>query len=143
MKTTYSTFEICEVLELPYERFRQWQRKGDVTSMVEAQGQGSRAALSRQDAYRIEQYRRLVELGYKRSVAAQFINELKDEDLEKNNYVVYSIEIVDSNAKIFPKFFINKKSTFEFLDSYKWKEVHLINLGNLKNSIDSALAEKS
>ena len=139
-KFSCSTFDYCEVTDIPYQRFRQWIRKGDIELSIEAQGQGTKGRLSFFDACRAEQYRRLIDSGFKRNVAATFIKEMSDDLLEKNSYIIYSIETEKDTFKIYPKFFKDKKSALNHLNSCEWTDVRLLNLSNLKREVASTFS---
>jgi hypothetical protein len=141
MEATFSTFATCESLNIDYQRFRQWTRKGDIKLSEEATGHGTKAKVSRYDAYRIEKYRQLIESGYRRNVAKIFVEKLEDDEIKANDFVLYAIELEEDGPRVYPRFFKDKKSAIEHLHTYTFTDVSLFDLGNLKSKVDSALAK--
>lgn len=141
MEPTFSTFATCECLDIDYQRFRQWHRRGDIKLAEEAMGHGTKAKVSKYDCYRIEKYRQLIDSGFKRDVAKKFIEQLSDDELKKNNFVTYVIELSDGDVTIYARFFKDKKSAFEHLNLYEFTDVNLFDLANLKNKVDRALSK--
>ena len=87
----FSTFDIQKGLELPQERLRQWLKNEYIVPAVPAKGQGTRASFTKTDCYRVELFRRLVDSGLKREIAAKFLGTLTDDDLKNKATAVYNI----------------------------------------------------
>lgn len=91
MKTTFSTFEIMKALGIPRERLREWMKRDFIKPTISADGQGTRAVFSRQDAYGVELFRQLLERGLARDKARLFVKFFHDkvkEDIARNNYLI-------------------------------------------------------
>jgi hypothetical protein len=141
MGPTFSTFATCESLDIDYQRFAQWRRKGYIEIEKEA-GRGTKAELSKYDAYRIERFRQLIDEGWKRDAARKFIDQLSDEVLKNQDFMLYRTELKGHEVTVYANFFEDKKSALKHLGSYTFTEVSLFDLGNLKRNVDKALPER-
>ena len=139
--TTFTTFATCEHLDIDYQRFAQWRRKGYIEIEKEA-GHGTKAELSKYDAYRIERFCQLIDSGWKRDAARKFIDQLSNAVLKKNNFMLYATELKGDEVTVYAKPFKDKKSALEHLSSYPFTDVSLFDLGNLKRKVDASLPER-
>lgn len=74
MKTSYTTFDIEKALKIPKERLREWIIRGYVKpSVQQATGQGTKALFSLNDVYGIALFRRLIDSGFSRESAAEYV----------------------------------------------------------------------
>ena len=69
-RSAFSSNHVAKALNIEPERLRQWIRLGFVTPNTPAKGQGSKGIFTRGDVYRVELFRRLLDLGIARSYAA-------------------------------------------------------------------------
>ncbi|MCX5804183.1 MAG: hypothetical protein NTU69_11750 [Proteobacteria bacterium] len=98
-RTEFTTYDIQKALNLPRERFRDWINRGFVAPSVAAEGSGTKAIFTIQDVYGVALFRDLIEHGYSRDVASDyvkaFMKQLKKEkdnpDYEKTAYILYRV----------------------------------------------------
>jgi len=140
MLVTFSSFSVCDVIEVPHERFRQWLRRGDVEATTPAEGQGTRAEFTAPDIYRAELFKRLVDSGYRREVAAGVVKQI-DHDSIGGNILVYSVEAQKDETKFFARTFADFKQAVEFMESYPWREVRVLNLAGLRRDMDNRIKD--
>jgi hypothetical protein len=141
MGKTYSTFQVCEALDIEKGRFRQWMMLRHIKPTVEAEGKGTRAEFTAADGVRVEIYKWQIDSGFFRDVAVQFIDGLTDEDLMHKNAVVYAIEFKAGTAKAYPRCFDRIEDAIEHLKSYTWRGVHLLNLKNVRDHVRKSLKD--
>ena len=139
---TFSTFEICEALEIPHERLRQWLKLGFIIPLIPAQGQGTRAEFSKADVYGIALFNELVGFGWKREVAARcFKGYVKLDKFDKWEF----IGLVMKKGR--EPFLINYEDIDTLLTVMKshaddWHQIHVINFGILKEAVDEKLTKE-
>jgi len=80
MEQYFTTKDIRERLGIPVQRHRVWVQEGWITPSVPSSGQGKSAKYSKQDIYGIALFRELIEGGFKREVAGEYINYLQSLD---------------------------------------------------------------
>jgi DNA-binding transcriptional MerR regulator len=159
MKNEFSTFDVIKALKIPRERLRQWMNLGFITPTIAADGQGTKAIFTRQDAYRIELFRKLLEIGLQRKLAGQFIESYKEprgSHLRGESYLVirlgtrtnrpagkygtyFSKCIASSDQKIDLKtgFIDDEALSAEFDD--QWDYIQIVNLKRLEAATDRLL----
>lgn len=92
MRNEYSTLDIVKALEIPRERLRDWMNKGFIKPTIPAEGQGTRAVFTRSDVYAVALFQNLIEVGFKRSQASDFIYKLeKIGGTERTNLIMCPI----------------------------------------------------
>jgi hypothetical protein len=79
MRDEFSTLDIVKALKIPRERIRDWMNRGFVTATVSAEGQGTKAIFTRDDVYGVALFRRLVDYGFSREVAGNFVRAFADQ----------------------------------------------------------------
>jgi hypothetical protein len=107
-RTEFSTLDIGKALHIPRERLRDWMNRGFIKPTVIAAGQGSRAGFTLSDVYGIAFFRTLVESGFSREVAADyvrlFLEREKDEpDHQKTVRIVFKIMGKQISIMTFPR----------------------------------------
>jgi len=78
MRNEFSTFDIVKALGIPRERLKDWMNNGFVKPTIPAEGQGTKAIFTRVDLYLTELFRDLLNKGFKRGIAADFIRKISD-----------------------------------------------------------------
>ncbi len=73
-KKYFSTFDIERILKIRRDRLYEWLRGGFIKPTVKASGRGTKAAFIRDDLYRVQLFRMLLNLGMTRNLAATFID---------------------------------------------------------------------
>ena len=66
-----STFDVMNVLGVKRECLRAWMSEGFITPSKQAEGQGTKAEFSLLDLCNVAKFQMLIDMGYKRSVAAR------------------------------------------------------------------------
>ncbi|MBW1716551.1 MAG: hypothetical protein JRJ77_12135 [Deltaproteobacteria bacterium] len=86
MQEKYSTLDICKILDIPRERFREWQVRGFIEpSIQKAEGQGTKALFSRFDLYYIALFKHLIEkCRLPRENAAIFLRKFKEKTIDRH-----------------------------------------------------------
>lgn len=159
MKNEFSTFDVIKALKIPRERLRQWMNLGFIKPTIAADGQGTKAIFTRQDAYRIELFQKLLEIGLQRKLAGQFIEKYdeprgnhrwgesylvirlgartnRDEDKYGTYFTKY---IASDDQKIdLVKGFIDDEDIAADFDE-QWDYIQIINLKRLEKATDRLL----
>ena len=71
---TYSTLDIERDLGIPRVRLREWTVRGFISPSHPSPGQGKKAEFSRWDVYCVALFKELVEIGFSRKLAGNFIS---------------------------------------------------------------------
>lgn len=142
----YSTSDVCRILSVSPERLREWMiRKFVEPSIQKAKGQGTRAEFSIDDLYRIALFKELIENGFSRETAANYIKLISSVDLEdvdmicimRNNEKPDDMDIIIAN----PPFGVGKIQTGLFKGRPDWDFNFNINLEKIKKTVTAKLAE--
>lgn len=105
----YSTLKISRLLKINFETLRQWFKLGyitlDTTVDIPSRGQGCRAAISLETAYRIYLFSLLTTSGLSRSVASEIVHDRKiyqvnPISLDSNFTLLLSAEVVPQFKKL-------------------------------------------
>jgi hypothetical protein len=77
-KESYSTMEICSLLAIRKECLRVWLDEGYIEpSIQKGIGPGTKHIFSKTDVFDIEMFRRLVNLGLSRELAAEVVRKTR------------------------------------------------------------------
>jgi hypothetical protein len=72
-KKEFSTFQVMKILKVRRERLREWMSQGFISPMLSAKGAGTKAIFSIVDVYKVAVFKRLVDAGLNRRIAAKWI----------------------------------------------------------------------
>jgi hypothetical protein len=161
---SYTTTDIIRGLGIPRERLRDWISRGFVRASVPAPGQGLAAEFSLWDVYRIELFRNLVDGGFDRKVASEFLKVLRSDENEKwkTAYIIFRREgeeiipmtiakganwsldlkggrigVTGSPAYVDVRQLRNTK-----FDPTAWDNIYLVNFEKIRESVDRNLSKQ-
>jgi DNA-binding transcriptional MerR regulator len=159
MKDEFTTFDIIKALKIPRERLREWMKLGFIKPTIAADGQGTKALFSRQDAYRVELFRRLIQIGLQRKLAAQFIESYNEPrgnhrwgesylcirlgarktkpEYKYGTYFTKYIASDDQKIDLVKGFIDDEALAAEFDD--RWDYIQIVNLKRLEAATDRML----
>ena len=164
MKNEFSTFDLIKALKIPRERLREWMKRGYVHPSRKAEGQGDKASFTQDDVYSVELFRRLVDFGFSRDLAGEFVTEFitrerKEPPRQKTEFIIFRIAKdkistqtlvagswkwdINSGSILLDRIPLAKikgPSGKPFYHSGGWDQIHMINYGTLKNEVDEALS---
>lgn len=75
-RAKYSTLQICRILNIKRERFRDWMEQEHIKPTLPVSDYSLRAGFTYSDIFGIAIFKMLVEKGYKRSLVAKIMSEL-------------------------------------------------------------------
>ena len=100
MKNEYTTQDIITALEIPRERLKWWIKDSFIKPTKPAKGQGKKAIYDIRDVYGVSLFRELVDRGFKRNVASEFVEEFTNwTDIESVKFIVFRFEPNINNKK--------------------------------------------
>lgn len=118
LKQEFSTFDIVKKLNIPRERLREWMKRGFIKPTVKASGVGTKAIFTLQDVYKILLFKHLIEIGFIREIAANFIKDLDILELLSGDYIGFRIgkdRVPWANTNIV-YFFMNRHQVLHISD---------------------------
>ena len=76
-ETEFTTFDIQKKLGIPIGRLKEWTKRGFITpSIQKANGRGTKAIFSREDLSYIVSFNLLVNRGFSRALASEYLKKL-------------------------------------------------------------------
>jgi len=99
MKEEFSTFDVCEALNIPRERLRDWMVRGFVVPSVQADGAGTRALFDRIDVYLVSLFENLIEGGFPRKTASLFVEYIRIDKSTRSKLPKIDFIIAKRNSK--------------------------------------------
>jgi hypothetical protein len=162
MRDDFSTFDVMKALGIPRERLREWMDRSFVKPTTPAQGQGSRASFTRDAVYGVSLFRLLVDYGFSRAVAGDFVGQfLSLPDHQEAGYLFlrvsvgpqgagrksilaidrgdYSIHLKTGQTDDMKELAQVEKNKTLALSDTRWKIIFLVNLETLRQDVDGAL----
>jgi len=156
MKNDFSTIDIQNALKIPRERFRQWLDMGFVKPSIPAAGPGTRASFTRTDVYRVEIFIYLITRGFKRNIAARFIEGLTSEEYFDCDYFLlrresaamigfvclksrYWLVDLDQGTLYRADDAEKKRENAAFKPTEEWNDMFILNFKNLRELVDRKL----
>ena len=151
----YSTIDISKALKIKRERLREWMIREFVKPSLPANNKGTIAIFTRDDVISVALFQKLVDIGFKREAAAEYIDQMikanlvgavsflvmqyvvKDEEPVINIVSQLGNELelkIESNGNIL----LNK---FQESIPESWEGIHIINMLNLEKKVDAALSK--
>jgi len=143
--------------------------RGFVHPTRQAKGQGDKAVFTREDVYALALFRRLVDFGFSRKLAGEFISgftrrERNEPPYQKSEFIIFRIKgdkisvqtlahgvaegiypyLLDINSGSIlvdriPLAKIKKASGEPFIHLEEWDQIHMVNYHALKKEVDEAL----
>lgn len=118
LKQEFTTFDIIKRLQIPRERLREWMKRGFIEPTTSASGVGTKAVFTLQDVYKILLFKHLIEIGFMREVAADFIRNLDLVELLSGDYIGFRVgkdKVPWSNTNVV-YFFMNRHQVLQISD---------------------------
>jgi len=158
IEALYSTLDIVKALNIPRERLRDWMTRGFIKPSLPSTGKGTIAIFTKADIFGVALFGRLLEKGFKREVAAEYIEMVLSHNLYKAlNLILFKsvirdgervVDIEEQIGKGPLKVEIDEKGNakiisgpFENPIAEEWEDIHILNVGNLFKEVDVALSD--
>jgi hypothetical protein len=157
--TSFSTLDIGRALDIPRERLRDWMNRRFVQPTVNATGQGRKAVFTRSDVYGIAFFRTLIESGFSREVAADYVRlflerEKNEPDHQKTVRIVFKIRVKHISVMTFPRTegkWMDLETGWTKMEETgalppegwrdkDWQMIQIVNFEALCKKVDAALA---
>lgn len=157
---TFTTTDIIQCLKIPRERLRDWISRGFVNPSVPAPGQGKAAEFSIWDVYRIELFRVLIDGGFSRTTAAEFVKVVPEGDDENGpvSYIMFrregdeirsftvlrgagalSVDLAGGRIGVGPHGYFDPRQIKDSkFDPENWDNLHLVNFEKIRKTVDMA-----
>ena len=154
----YSTLDIVKALNIPRERLRDWMIRGFIKPSLPSTGKGTIAVFTKADVFGVALFGKLLEKGFKREMAAEYIEMVLSQNIYKAlNFILFKsvirngkrvVEIEEQIGKSSLKVEIDEKGNakvisgpFENPIAEEWEDIHILNVGNLFKEVDAALTD--
>lgn len=140
----YSTFDVCRIVGVSKERFREWIIREYVRPSRPADGQGTRAEFSINDVYRIAIFKNLIENGFSREKASKYIKSMTKDNLDNINsimFIQHNVGSSDSKIECLPLSEIDEIQTSIIEASPDWDSFFIVNLQKIKKAVTVKLTE--
>lgn len=154
----YSTLDIVKALNIPRERLRDWMIRGFIKPSLPSTGKGTIAVFTKADVFGVALFGKLLEKGFKREMAAEYIEMVLSQNIYKAlNFILFKslirdgkrvVEIEEQIGKSSLKVEIDEKGNakvisgpFENPIAEEWEDIHILNVGNLFKEVDAALSD--
>ena len=154
----YSTLDIVKALNIPRERLRDWMIRGFIKPSLPSTGKGTIAVFTKADVFGVALFGKLLEKGFKREMAAEYIEMVLSQNIYKAlNFILFKslirdgkrvVEIEGQMGKSSLKVEIDEKGNakvisgpFENPIAEEWEDIHILNVGNLFKEVDAALTD--
>jgi hypothetical protein len=154
----YSTLDIVKALNIPRERLRDWMTRGFIKPSLPSTGKGTIAVFTKADVFGVALFGKLLEKGFKREMAAEYIEMVLSQNIYKAlNFILFKsvirngkrvVEIEEQIGKSSLKVEIDEKGNakvisgpFENPITEEWEDIHILNVGNLFKEVDAALID--
>jgi hypothetical protein len=154
----YSTLDIVKALDIPRERLRDWMTRGFIKPSLPSTGKGTIAIFTKADIFGVALFGKLLEKGFKREMAAEYIEMVVGQKLYGSlNFILFKSVIRDDKRVIDVEYQIGKgplkveidkkgnakviSGSFENPITEEWEDIHILNVGNLFKEVDAALTD--
>ena len=154
----YSTLDIVKALNIPRERLRDWMIRGFIKPSLPSTEKGTIAVFTKADVFGVALFGKLLEKGFKREMAAEYIEMVLSQNIYKAlNFILFKslirdgkrvVEIEEQIGKSSLKVEIDEKGNakvisgpFENPIAEEWEDIHILNVGNLFKEVDMALTD--
>lgn len=150
----YSTIDISKALNMPRERLRDWMVRGFISPSLPSTSKGTIAIFTRNDILCVVLFQKLIDMGFKREVASEYITLFVNSNLiNAVNFLllVYTerdgkpaIELkthsgdtlnltIDSDGVV-------RQGNSITSNAQDWEGIHILNMVTLDKQVDAALA---
>ena len=154
----YSTLDIVKALNIPRERLRDWMTRGFIKPSLPSTGKGTIAIFTKADVFGVALFGKLLEKGFKREMAAEYIEMVVGQKLYGSlNFILFKSVIRDDKRVIDVEYQIGKgplkveidkkgnakviSGSFEDPIDEEWEDIHILNVEKLRNEVDAALTD--
>lgn len=167
MKTEFTIADVTKALGPPREKIRAWIKLDFIKPTSPAAGQGMATLFSLQDVHSIALFLSLIDHGFHRATASDFVQQLRDCEREQNQEVefIYLRESINRKTGKARKGIMALESGRKYkvdldtgLTPYMravamsadedspmvdrdWINIHIVNFGTLKKEVNEALAK--
>ena len=152
----YSTLDVVQALNIPRERLRDWMIRGFIKPSLPSTGKGTISIFTKVDVFGVALFEKLLEKGFKREVAAEYIKIVVSQNLCRVlNFILFKFVIRDGQRVIDVEYQIGDGSLkveidekgnakismgpFEKPITEEWEDIHILNIGNLFKEVGVAL----
>ncbi len=152
----YSTIDISKVLNISRERLRDWMVKGFIIPSLPSISKGTIAIFTRADVLSVALLNRLIERGFKRETASEYVSTLinaQPKPIDVVNYIILKSLIIDGEADYsavpcYQNIPIDLKidtngnivsGPFGPININEWEDLHIINMIKLRHEVDVEL----
>lgn len=160
MKQEFTTFDIIKRLNIPRERLREWMKRGFIEPTVLASGVGTKAIFTLQDVYKILLFKHLIEIGFMRETAADFIKHLDLVELLSGDFIGFRVgkdKVPWANTNVV-YFFMNKHQILQmsdgmpaglyntrnkfkkFASEHEYDDLIIVNYRKIRQQVNTALS---
>lgn len=165
----YSTLTVCKILDMDRERFRPWLLNDYFQPTLASSGRGSKVGFSLSDVYGIALFKLLVDMGIKREIVSNLgfteligsiVPGMSPESggiFGNSTYFIFGCCIVDGEKEYFSSFLVDKNETNKMVVVFSqdelqinsqepkqignWDYINTVNLAQLRQGVDKAIAE--
>jgi len=154
----YSTIDISKALNIPRERLRDWMVRGFIKPSLPSTSKGTIAIFIRTDVVCVALFMKLITKGFKREVAAEYVDLLIEKPGLTNsiNFIMLKSVVRNSDLKIESfisygpgplKLHIDKDRNVNtsiadrIIEADEWDDIQIINVVNIHKEVDAALAQ--
>jgi len=152
----YSTIDISKALNMPRERMRDWMVRGFIKPSLPSTSKGTIAIFTRDDVLCVMLFLKLIDRGFKRETAAEYIDFLwNSKMIAAVKFITLKHSVRDGNPVIDRDFYVGEEDLdfqigsdgkitvgpFSPTDSDEWEGIHIINMINMAKEVDAALSK--
>jgi hypothetical protein len=155
----YSTIDISKALNIPRERLRDWMVRGFIKPSLPSTSKGTIAIFIRTDVVCVALFMKLITKGFKREAAAEYVDFLTEKPGLTNiiNFIMLKSVVRNSGLEVVPFFAygpvllnldIDKDRNVTTnltgrIEADEWDDIQIINVENIQEEVDAALAQLS
>jgi hypothetical protein len=154
----YSTIDISKALNIPRERLRDWMVRGFIKPSLPSTSKGTIAIFVRNDVVCVALFMKLITKGFKREVAAEYVDLLIEKPGLTNSINFIMLKSVVRNSDLKVESFIsygpgplklhidkdrnvNTSIADRIIETDEWDDIQIINVVNIHKEVDAALAQ--
>ena len=160
----YSTLDVCKALGIQREKLRDWMDQGYIKPALPALGKGTIAIFTKVDVYGVALFDRLLQRGFKREAAAEYVRIFIMHPLANEMTVALFSEKLGEDGKVeIGNHFVTGPGTLRVEidsklrtkvgqvgkdgrvlahpDEQAWDYLYIVNIASLRKEVDSAVAD--
>lgn len=142
MKDKYKPSDICSALDIKQECFRQWLKKEYIKPTYPSTASGISALFTKEDAFKIEMFKTLVERGFSRQVASNMLVWIYDSYRDNTDNILSYWKTNNQHSHFKIDVLSNLvKENDDFWESVGGTDLYLINLDRVWIRIEKLLKE--